>query len=208
MPPYTEIDAGHNITASQLADIHARLVSAQASSQRSITDVAMPPGKYFYSPGGDIGYYPNCWMRDFAMNVEYGMPVTEDEVFTVVRWWNLHQIKNDTTHYTGPASSVDLIYALGAVPDNIAANGTSVFIPGGAAGDRPSLDNHFWWIILAWQWGRLRSWDTTWLAWFSAVEYGGQTNSYWIEAAFNAVPYNATTKRIKQWHTYPGTTWG
>jgi hypothetical protein len=103
-------------------------------------------------PGGR-DCYPAFWIRDFEMSVESGLITTaelEHALLTTAR----HQQAEDWHIPTG--SDVPR----GAIPDHITFDGKPIFFPGGIDdyehqggkwGRYPSLDDHYFFIDMAWR---------------------------------------------------------
>ena len=100
--------------------------------------------------GGDC--YPAFWVRDFVMSLEAGIsPIAEQEHALAL----IARTQQETDWNTPSGSLVPR----GAIVDHISLDGKPIFFPGtvddyenqgGIWGDLPSLDDHFFFIHLAW----------------------------------------------------------
>ena len=102
-------------------------------------------------PGGR-DCYPSYWIRDFAMSLECGL-VSPAEMEHALR---LTASRQQTTDWHTPSCS---LVPRGAVADHITFDGKPIFFPGSMNYDKqgqpwgyyPSLDDHFFFVDIAWQ---------------------------------------------------------
>lgn len=194
------------VTAANLAVADNRVDTFLALNRIAVTDGGAPAGTYAYVPAP--AYNSSHWIRDFFLVMEQADgKIPQADVRNLLDWIIQKQIQDNVTTYTYPASGGTGTYPKGTIPDHIHLDGTPVYMGGEAGyltGDRASMDNHFFFVLMAWHYGNLRSWDSTWASWFNA-------NKDHLEDAFNAIYsncYNSSTKLIDQWSDHPGTTWG
>lgn len=163
-------------------------------SKSPVTDKAMPAGTYVYTPGPfyrDAGVFA----RDFLYQLEGSGrdTVTEDEVKRAVDFMALKQL-------TANKVVGKFTFPKGAIPDHIYPDGQYSWGPGGALGDvnahfnRPSLDEAFCFVTLAWHYGHRANWDAEWQSWFKA-------NSQRFADAWQSAPRNRRTGLVTQWTT-------
>ena len=102
-------------------------------------------------PGGR-DCYPSYWIRDFAMSLECGL-VSPAEMEHALR---LTASRQQSTDWHTPSGSV---VPRGAIADHITFDGKPIFFPGSMDYDKqgqpwgyyPSLDDHFFFVDIAWQ---------------------------------------------------------
>ncbi|HNX26450.1 MAG TPA: hypothetical protein PKK48_03495 [Phycisphaerae bacterium] len=102
-------------------------------------------------PGGR-GCYPAFWVRDYAMSLETGM-ITLEEQEHALRLTAATQQEGDWLTISGSC------VPHGSIVDHVSLEGKAIFFPGtlddyenqgGIWGKRPSLDDHFYFIHMAW----------------------------------------------------------
>jgi len=176
----------------------ARTASILHDSKTEVSDQAMPPGTFIYTPGPfyrDAGIFA----RDFLYQLEGAGRnfVTAAEVKQAVDFLALKQLSEDR--------KVGLFtYPRGAIPDHIYPDGQFSWGPGKYYGDnpghfnRPSMDEAMCFVILAWHYGYKAGWDPAWKTWFNV-------KAQRFADAWNSVPRNRSTGLITQWST-PGHT--
>ena len=180
------------------AELHGvmerRTTSILQGSKALVTDARMPSGSYIYTPGP---YYLSAGLfaRDFLYQLEgsAGFGVTAEEVRRAVDLLALNQL--------GVNRAVGgFTYPKGAIPDHVYADGRYAWGPGLVYGDdprsfnRPSMDEAFCFVTLAWHFGYKSNWDAAWVAWFDA-------NSTRFIDAWNSVPRNPQNGLVTQWTT-------
>ncbi|MGB1890370.1 MAG: hypothetical protein ACPHSD_01860 [Candidatus Latescibacterota bacterium] len=102
-------------------------------------------------PGGR-DCYPSYWIRDFAMSLECGL-VSPAEMEHALR---LTASRQQSTDWHTPSGS---LVPRGAIADHITFDGKPIFFPGSMDYDKqgqpwgyyPSLDDHFFFVDIAWQ---------------------------------------------------------
>jgi len=102
-------------------------------------------------PGGR-DCYPSYWIRDFAMSLECGL-VSPAEMEHALR---LTASRQQSSDWHTPSGS---LVPRGAIADHITFDGKPIFFPGSMDYDKqgqpwgyyPSLDDHFFFVDIAWQ---------------------------------------------------------
>lgn len=102
-------------------------------------------------PGGRA-CYPSYWIRDFAMSLECGL-ISTAEIEHALR---LTARRQQTTDWHTSSGS---LVPHGAIADHITFDGKPIFFPGSMDYDQqgqpwgyyPSLDDHFFFVNIAWQ---------------------------------------------------------
>ena len=173
-----------------------RLKAICRDSKALVTDKAMPPETYMYTPGP---FYRKAgiFARDFLYQLEGGGrdSVTADEVRRGVDLLALKQLacNKKVGRYTFPK---------GAIADHVYPDGRFSWGPGEYYGDvnghfnRPSLDEAFCFVTLAWHYGYKADWDAAWQSWFKA-------NAQRFVDAWQSAPRNPNSGLVTQWTT-PG----
>jgi hypothetical protein len=184
------------VAAALQAAMQARTESIIGDSKVLLTDRGMPPGTHIYTPGP---FYKaaGLFARDFLYQLEGGgrNTVTAQEVKWAVDYLALKQL-------TENRKVGSFTYPKGAIPDHVDPDGRHCWGPGTFYGDnpahfnRPSLDEAFCFITLAWHYGYKAGWDAVWQRWFK--EIGPR-----FALAWNSAPRNARTGLVTQWTT-PG----
>jgi len=174
----------------------ARTVGILNDSKTEVTDKAMPPSTFIYTPGP---FYRKAgiFARDFLYQLEGSGRdiVTAEEIKLAVDFHALKQLK--ANRKVGPFT-----YPKGAIPDHIYPDGQFSWGPGEVYGDtpahfhRPSMDEAMCFVTLGWHYGYKAGWDADWKAWFSG-------KSQCFADAWNSIPRNAENGLITQWST-PG----
>jgi hypothetical protein len=182
------------VSAATHQSLQARLKSIVSDSKSLVTDKDMPADTYIYTPGP---FYRKAgvFARDFLYQLEGGGRdvVTADEVKRAVEFMALKQLKTNKTvgRYTFPK---------GAIPDHVYPDGRYSWGPGEYYGDvsghfnRPSMDEAFCFVTLAWHYGYKAGWDAEWQSWF-------KNNAQRFAAAWQSAPRNSKTGLITQWTT-------
>lgn len=102
-------------------------------------------------PGGR-SCYPAFWIRDYAMSLECGMISQQEQKHALL----LTAAKQQNNDWHTPTGS---LVPRGAIPDHINLDGSPIFFPGTydfnaqggpSWGKLPSLDDHFFFIHMAW----------------------------------------------------------
>lgn len=165
-------------------------------SKARATDSQMPSDTYIYTPGP---FYRKAgiFARDFLFQLEGSGRnlVTADEVKRAVDFMILKQL-------TENRRVGDFTFPKGAIPDHIYPDGRYSWGPGEFYGDvnghfnRPSMDEAFCFITLAWHCGYKAGWNGEWQAWFKA-------NAERFHNAWQSAPRNSRTGLVTQWST-PG----
>ena len=174
--------------------LQARLRSIVNDSKTLVTDEKMPATTYIYTPGP---FYRKggVFARDFLYQLEGGGrdTVTAEEVKRAVEFLALKQLKANKT--VGPYT-----FPKGAIPDHVYPDGRYSWGPGEFHGDvnghfnRPSMDEAFCFVTLAWHYGYKAGWDAAWRSWF-------KRNAQPLADAWQSVPRNPKTGLITQWTT-------
>jgi len=106
-------------------------------------------------PGGR-DCYPAFWIRDYAMSLEAGLIPIEEQRHALL-YTAQHQQEDD---WQTPSGS---FVPHGSIPDHITFDGLPIFFPGtiagydiqgGKWGKLPSLDDHYYFIHMAWTYVR------------------------------------------------------
>ena len=122
--------------------------------QRVSTSVTNATGGTLIRPGGRE-CYPAFWIRDFAMSLECGLITPEEQRHALL----LTAATQQAGDWQTPSGSV---VPHGAIADHINFDGTPIFFPGtydpaaqgGQWGKLPALDDHFYFVEMAWQYCR------------------------------------------------------
>ena len=122
--------------------------------QRVGTSAPNGTGGTLIRPGGRE-CYPAFWIRDFAMSLECGLITPEEQRHALL----LAAATQQAGDWHTPSGSV---VPHGAIADHINFDGTPIFFPGtydpaaqgGKWGKLPALDNHFYFMEMAWQYCR------------------------------------------------------
>jgi len=159
------------------------------ASRRRVTDPRLPAGSYVYTPGASYTSY--FFARDFLFFLEGAGRyfVRADEVRTAVDFLALAQLTDNRRVGT-------LTYPRGAIPDHLTLNGAPGWGFGNVPAPRPSMDEAFCFITLAWHAGEKAGWDAGWQRWF-------RTKATRFTWAWESVPRNPRTGLVTQWTT-PG----
>lgn len=169
-----------------------------SSSRTRVTDPAMPPDTYIYTPSP---YYRAAGLfgRDFLFQLEGAgrYAVTADEIKRAVDFMALKQL-------TAPHVVQGCTFPPGAIPDRVQPDGQVAWGPGpgNALGDRiagyhrPSMDEAMCFVTLAWHYGRKADWNDAWKQWFERLAPR-------LELAWQSVPRNPRSGLVTQWTT-PG----
>ncbi len=165
-------------------------------SKTEVTDKAMPPGTFIYTPGP---FYRKAgiFARDFLYQLEgSGRNITTaEEVRLAVDFLALKQLRENRNVGT-------FTYPKGTIPDHIYPDGRFCWGPGEFYGDnsahfhRPSMDEAMCFVILGWHYGFKAGWNASWKEWFNV-------KAQRFADAWNSVPRNAKSGLITQWST-PG----
>jgi hypothetical protein len=140
--------------AAFLADLLVSVKSAStvAIGQKVADAPANSTGVSLVRPGGR-SCYPAFWIRDFAMSLASGC-IPNQEMLDALLLTASCQCEETRTLPTGG------IIPAGAIPDHINFDGTPIFYPGTYDPERqggepwgilPSLDDHFYFIEMAWE---------------------------------------------------------
>ncbi|MFH1614088.1 MAG: hypothetical protein ABIG61_03250 [Planctomycetota bacterium] len=101
---------------------------------------------------GALNFYPAFWIRDYAMSLETGLIPIEEQKHMLMLTASTQQEKD---WYTPSGSFVPR----GSIADHITLRGQPIFFPGtiddyenqgGIFGKLPSLDDHYYFIHMAW----------------------------------------------------------
>jgi hypothetical protein len=182
------------VTAASYKAMQTRLKTICEDSKTLVTDKAMRPETYIYTPGP---FYRSAgiFARDFLYQLEGGgrNTVTADEVKRAVDFLALKQLRANKK--VGPYT-----FPKGAIPDHVYPDGRFSWGPGVFYGDvnghfnRPSMDEAFCFVTLAWHYGYKAGWNAEWQAWFKA-------NAERFADAWQSAPRNPNTGLITQWTT-------
>lgn len=182
------------VPAEHYVSLEARTSSIIEASKILLTDPAMPPNTFIYSPGP---FYraAGVFARDFLFQLEGSgrNSVTADEVKSAVDFMALKQL-------TANRKVGAFTYPKGAIPDHIYPDGRFCWGPGYFFGDdtahfhRPSMDEAMCFVILAWHYGYKTNWDADWQSWFKEKRQR-------FSDAWNSVPRNPATGLVTQWNT-------
>ena len=108
-------------------------------------------GETLIKPGGGM-CYPAFWIRDYAMSLDCGLiPVVEQRHALL-----LAAATQQAADWLTPSGS---LVPRGSIADHITFDGTPIFFPGthdpaeqgGVNGKLPCLDDHFYFVEMAWQ---------------------------------------------------------
>ena len=184
------------VAAGLHASMRARAESILGDSTVAVTDAGMPGDTHIYTPGP---FYKaaGLFARDFLYQLEGAGRdiVTADEVRRAVDFLALKQLRENR-------KVAAFTYPKGAIVDHLYPDGRYAWGPGLFYGDtpghfnRPSLDEAFCFITLAWHYGYKAGWDSAWVAWFKAF-------SPRFADAWNSAPRSPVTGLVTQWTT-PG----
>jgi hypothetical protein len=182
------------VAAATQQSLQARLKKICRDSKTLVTDKHMPAGAYIYTPGP---FYRKggLFARDFLFQLEGSgrQIVTADEVKQAVAFLALKQLKTNKT--VGPYT-----FPKGAIPDHVYPDGRYSWGPGEFYGDvnghfhRPSLDEAFCFVTLAWHYGHKAGWNAEWQSWF-------KNHSRQLADAWQSAPRNPKTGLVTQWTT-------
>lgn len=182
------------VAAGPYGSMQTRLKTICGDSKALVTDRDMPPETYIYTPGP---FYRTAGLfaRDFLYQLEGGgrNMVTADEVKRAVDFMALKQLRANKK--VGPYT-----FPKGAIPDHVYPDGRFAWGPGVYYGDvnghfnRPSLDEAFCFVTLAWHYGYKANWDASWQTWFKA-------NAPRFVDAWQSAPRNPATGLVTQWTT-------
>ncbi len=174
--------------------LRRRTDSILRDSKALVTDKAMPPETYIYTPG-PFYRHAGIFARDFLYQLEGAgrWTVTAEEVKRGVDFLALKQLpeRRKVGQFT---------YPKGAIPDHVYPDGRWGWGPGVVYGDqngrfnRPSMDEAMCFITLAWHYGFKAGWDPVWQAWF-------KEKAARFADAWNSVPRNPKTGLVTQWTT-------
>jgi hypothetical protein len=174
--------------------VQARLTSIVSDSKTLVTDQRMPADTYVYTPGP---FYRKAGLfaRDFLYQLEGGGrdAVTAEEVRRAVDFLALKQLR--ANKIVGPYT-----FPKGAIPDHVYPDGRYSWGPGEFYGDvnghfnRPSMDEAFCFVTVAWHYGYKAGWDAGWQSWF-------MHNAPRLADAWQSAPRNPKTGLITQWTT-------
>ena len=180
------------------AALKARTESILKDSLEKVTDPAMPPETYIYTPG-PFYKHAGIFARDFLYQLEGAGrdTVTAEEVKRGVDYMALKQLAQNQR--VGAFT-----YPKGAIPDHVYPDGRWCWGPGAFYGDntahfnRPSMDAAMCFVTLGWHYGYKADWDAAWQAWF-------REKAPRFADAWNSVPRNPHSGLVTQWST-PGHT--
>ena len=142
-------------------------------------------------PGGR-DCYPAFWIRDFAMSLECGLIPPEEQRHALLLTAATQQAEDWQT----PLGS---LVPRGAIADHINFDGTPIYFPGtyspeaqgGKWGKLPALDDHFYFVEMAWQYCR-QTGDRAILA----EDVGGLTLLERLELAFSVPQSRADSQLV------------
>ncbi len=105
-------------------------------------------------PGGR-SCYPSFWIRDYAMSLDCGVIAQEEQRHALLLTASRQQERDETL----PSGS---LIPSGSIADHINFDGTPIFFPGtynprdqgGPWGKLPALDDHFYFVHMAWEYVR------------------------------------------------------
>lgn len=176
------------------ASLETRTKGIFDDSKTLVTAPATPGETYIYTPGP---FYRKAgiFARDFLYQLEGGGRdlVTAEEVRQGVDFLAARQLRENR-------SVGGHTYPKGAIPDHVYPDGRFSWGPGEYFGDtpghfnRPSMDEAFCFVTLAWHAGYKAAWDDAWRAWFL-----GKAEQF--VDAWNSAPRNPATGLITQWTT-------
>lgn len=142
-------------------------------------------------PGGRE-CYPAFWVRDYAMSLECGLITPEEQRHALL----LTAATQQAGDWQTPSGS---LVPRGSIADHINFDGTPIFFPGtydpakqgGLWGKLPALDDHFYFVEMAWQYCR-----QTGERRILNENVGGLTLTERLELAFTVPPARSDTQLV------------
>lgn len=145
------------MTQNQLSDSFLTEIAAAVVEESRVRpgksvaqSVPNTTGGTLVRPGGRA-CYPSFWIRDFAMSLDSGLIIPDEQRHALLLTASRQQEYDEIL----PSGSR---VPRGAIADHINFDGTPLFFPGtykpaeqgGVFGDLPALDDHFYFIHMAW----------------------------------------------------------
>lgn len=178
--------------AATASAVSLKTASVLAQARTQVTQSGWT-GRYIVTPGGPYAY-AGIFARDFLYSLDGAASlIAADDIKTGV---DLYLDKQLTANRVVGAYT----YPVGSVPDHIYPDGRYSWGPGAYYGDvtghfnRPTIDEHFCLIAIAWHYGKKIEWASPFPTWFASIASK-------LEAAYNAVPRNTSSGLVTQWTT-------